>query len=116
MLGPITADPEIGGVPGPVEALPDRVVMPPLGDRIAQKEQVDVSLLGLCKELLVHLHPRPLAWDRLDGGRGRGRGLNQERRARADQAAATNKRGGQQPERILFPFPHVWYLMNRESS
>ena len=94
MLGPIAADPEIGGVPGPVEAFPDRVVMPPLGDRIAQKEQVDVPLLGLCEELLVHLHPRALAWGRRDGGRGLS--LNQESVARAHQDAAT-KHGGQQP-------------------
>ncbi len=41
VLGPVAADAEIGRVPGPVEPLPDLVIIPPLGDRIAEEEQVD---------------------------------------------------------------------------
>ena len=69
VLGPVAADAEIGRFPRSVEPLPDRVIVPTLGDRIAEEEQVDrlfIPLLGAIEEATVHVHPRTLTGFRDD--------------------------------------------------
>ena len=73
MLGSVAADAEVGRFPGPIEPLPDVVVVPPLSDRIAQKEQVDISLLRLVQEPPVQLHPGAFPRRGNDRRRGPGR-------------------------------------------
>src|SRR5262245_55830713 len=87
VLGPIAPDPEIRRVPGSIKALPDRIVVPALGDRITQEQEVDLiffgsDFLGLIEKPLVHGHPGSLARRGGDGGRR----LGADRQARAAEA------------------------------
>ncbi|MEO6811551.1 MAG: hypothetical protein ABI353_20755 [Isosphaeraceae bacterium] len=68
VFGPVAADAEVGRVPRAIVALPDGIVVPPLGDRVAEEEQVDVPLLGPLEERLVHRRPNPRAGHGLGGG------------------------------------------------
>jgi hypothetical protein len=105
MLRAVAADPEIGRVAGPVEPLPHLIIVPSLGDRVAQEEEVDVALPGLIEELLVHLHPPPLARGRSDGVRS----LCMSRRPGREDTPETHSSDQNSP-RVPVGFPHGRHL------
>ena len=112
VLGPVAADAEVGRVPGPVEPLPDVIIIPPLRDRIAEEEQVDRPpflavlrrRLGPLDEPVMHVHPTALSWggDHRLGSLGAGRQAGREQAdhpdcAKCDRLPAQARRHQQYP-------------------